>query len=51
MSIERLLAAIDAEKTELPVNQGIDCYIVTLGEKRRIIPFPRVQTERSGHLK
>ncbi|ASB53989.1 Histidine--tRNA ligase [Bacillus velezensis] len=35
MSIERLLAAIDAEKTELPVNQGIDCYIVTLGEKAK----------------
>ncbi|MEC0280589.1 histidine--tRNA ligase [Bacillus halotolerans] len=35
MSIERLLAAIDAEKRELPVDQGIDCYIVTLGEKAK----------------
>lgn len=35
MSIERLLAAIDAEKRELPVDKGIDCYIVTLGEKAK----------------
>ncbi|KEZ51134.1 histidine--tRNA ligase [Metabacillus indicus] len=33
LSIERLLAALDAEGVELPVDQSIDCYVVTLGDK------------------
>ena len=32
-SIERLLAALEAEGVELPVTQEIDCYIVTMGEE------------------
>lgn len=32
LSIERFIAALDAEKVELPLNNGIDCYIVSLGE-------------------
>lgn len=32
MSIERLLMALEANKIELPVERGIDCYIVTLGD-------------------
>ncbi|MCF7617518.1 histidine--tRNA ligase [Bacillus sonorensis] len=35
MSIERLLAALDAENVKLAIDQGIDCYIVTLGEKAK----------------
>jgi histidyl-tRNA synthetase len=35
MSIERLLLALQAEKVELPVEQSIDCFVVTLGEKAK----------------
>lgn len=32
LSIERLIAALEAEKVELPIEPGIDCYLVSLGE-------------------
>lgn len=32
LSIERLLAALDAEGIELNTNQGIDCYLAALGD-------------------
>jgi histidyl-tRNA synthetase len=32
LSIERLIAALHAENVELPIAQGIDCYLVSLGE-------------------
>ncbi|WP_338470359.1 histidine--tRNA ligase [Niallia sp. XMNu-256] len=32
-SIERFLAALKAEKVDLPINRNIDCYVVSLGEK------------------
>ncbi|MBA2869762.1 histidyl-tRNA synthetase [Anoxybacillus calidus] len=35
LSIERLLAALEAEGITLPVAQGIDCYVVALGEKAK----------------
>ncbi|MBS2773013.1 histidine--tRNA ligase [Anoxybacteroides rupiense] len=35
LSIERLLAALAAEGITLPVAQGIDCFIVALGEKAK----------------
>jgi histidyl-tRNA synthetase len=34
-SIERLLAALEAEGISLPVAEGIDCYVVALGEKAK----------------
>ncbi|RSK27982.1 histidine--tRNA ligase [Bacillus sp. HMF5848] len=33
LSIERLLAALEAEKIQLPLEQSIDCYVVALGEQ------------------
>jgi histidyl-tRNA synthetase len=33
LSIERLLAALEAEGITLPVRTGIDCYVVAVGEK------------------
>ncbi|WP_085508963.1 histidine--tRNA ligase [Thalassobacillus devorans] len=33
LSIERLLMALEAEGIELPVNDGIDCYFVALGDQ------------------
>ncbi|MBU8905516.1 histidine--tRNA ligase [Desertibacillus haloalkaliphilus] len=33
LSIERLLMALKAQNIEIPVEQSIDCYIVTMGEK------------------
>lgn len=32
MGIERLLLALETEKIELPIEKGIDCYVVTFGE-------------------
>ncbi|MGG4491739.1 histidine--tRNA ligase [Metabacillus idriensis] len=35
LSIERFLAALDAEKVELPIVQSIDCFVVALGDKAK----------------
>jgi histidyl-tRNA synthetase len=35
LSIERLLAALDAEGITLPISEGIDCYVVAVGEKAK----------------
>ncbi|MTH52540.1 histidine--tRNA ligase [Bacillus mangrovi] len=35
MSLERFLAAIDAEKAELPVDTGIDCFVAYMGDRAR----------------
>ncbi|MBA2873613.1 histidine--tRNA ligase [Thermaerobacillus caldiproteolyticus] len=35
LSIERLLAALEAENISLPVGKGIDCYVAALGEKAK----------------
>jgi histidyl-tRNA synthetase len=35
LSIERLLAALDAEGVVLPISRGIDCYVVAVGEKAK----------------
>lgn len=35
LSIERLLAALEAEGISLPISEGIDCYVVALGEKAK----------------
>lgn len=35
MSIERFLAALDAEKVELPLEESIDCFLVSLGEEAK----------------
>ncbi|WP_158737531.1 histidine--tRNA ligase [Alteribacillus sp. YIM 98480] len=33
LSIERLLMALEAQNVELPVNKGLDCYLVAIGEQ------------------
>ncbi|NNU83102.1 histidine--tRNA ligase [Geobacillus sp. BMUD] len=35
LSIERLLAALEAEGVELPTGEGIDCYVAALGERAK----------------
>ncbi|MDF2038744.1 histidine--tRNA ligase [Cytobacillus oceanisediminis] len=35
LSIERFIAALEAEKVDLPLNKGIDCYLVSLGEEAK----------------
>jgi histidyl-tRNA synthetase len=35
MSIERFIAALNAEGIELEINKGIDCYIASLGEEAK----------------
>ncbi|MBM7584800.1 histidyl-tRNA synthetase [Bacillus pakistanensis] len=34
-SVERLLAALDAEGVELPIDQSIDCYLASLGDEAK----------------
>ncbi|WP_141433663.1 histidine--tRNA ligase [Bacillus sp. 03113] len=35
MSIERLIAALNAESVELPIKEGIDCYLVAIGDQAK----------------
>jgi histidyl-tRNA synthetase len=35
LSIERFLSALDAEGVSLPIKEGIDCYLVSLGEEAK----------------
>lgn len=35
MSIERFIAALNAEKIDLPIKEGVDCYFVSLGEEAK----------------
>ncbi|KAF0825516.1 histidine--tRNA ligase [Cytobacillus firmus] len=35
LSIERFIAALEAEKVDLPLNKSIDCYLVSLGEEAK----------------
>ncbi len=35
LSIERFIAALNAEGIELEINQGIDCYVASLGEEAK----------------
>ncbi|RHW40601.1 histidine--tRNA ligase [Neobacillus notoginsengisoli] len=35
LSIERFIAALKAEKVELPVERKIDCYLVSLGDRAK----------------
>ncbi len=35
LSIERLIAALEAEGISLPISEGIDCYVVALGEQAK----------------
>lgn len=35
LSIERLISALEAEKIELPIDRGVDCFVVALGEEAK----------------
>jgi histidyl-tRNA synthetase len=35
LSIERFIAALKAEGVNIEINQGIDCYLITLGEEAK----------------
>ncbi|MYL53404.1 histidine--tRNA ligase [Pontibacillus yanchengensis] len=35
LSIERLLMALDAEGIELPIDEQLDCYVVTVGQEAK----------------
>ncbi|TYR82305.1 histidine--tRNA ligase [Priestia megaterium] len=48
LSIERLLAALEAEGVELPVETGVDCYVVTLGDAAKAKSVSIVNTLRQA---
>ncbi|MGX1982538.1 histidyl-tRNA synthetase [Thermolongibacillus altinsuensis] len=47
LSIERLLAALAAEGIALPIEEGIDCYVVALGEEAKKEAVPLVYALRN----
>jgi histidyl-tRNA synthetase len=46
MSIERLLAALDAENVETPVTDKTDCFIAAIGEKAKNAAIPLLASLR-----
>ncbi len=50
MSIERLLLALDAEQIELPIQSGIDCFVVTLGDRAKNVSVKLVNEMRKAGL-
>ncbi|GEN56040.1 histidine--tRNA ligase 2 [Halolactibacillus alkaliphilus] len=51
LSVERLLMALEKEGITLPVNQGLDVYVVSLGEKAAIPAYRLTQELRQNGLK
>lgn len=50
MGIERLLLALEAEQIELPLQKGIDAYVVTFGEAAKDASVKIVNTLRNAGL-
>lgn len=48
LSIERLIAALNAEGIELELNEGIDCYLAALGEEAKDHTVGLLQQLRSA---
>jgi histidyl-tRNA synthetase len=51
LSIERLLLALESQKIELPIERGLDCFVVTLGDEAKLHGFKLVQNWRRAGLK
>jgi histidyl-tRNA synthetase len=51
LSIERLLMALDAENVQLPIEHGIDCYLVSLGDGAKERLTPLLHELRAGGVK
>lgn len=51
LSMERLLLALESQKIELPIEKGLDCFVVTLGEEAKTQGFKLVQAWRQAGLK
>jgi histidyl-tRNA synthetase len=50
-SIERLLQALEAEKVELPIQSGLDCYLVSLGEEAKDYSVKLLQELRHAGIR
>lgn len=50
LSIERLLAALEAEQVNLPLEESIDCYVVAMGEKAKDTSLTLVNQLRKAGL-
>lgn len=48
LSIERFIAALEAESIELSLNKGIDCYVVALGDEAKDYSVSLLQQLRSA---
>ena len=51
LSMERLLLALESQKIELPIEKGLDCFVVTLGDEAKTQGFKLVQAWRQAGLK
>lgn len=47
-SIERFIAALNAEEVSLPINEGIDCYLASLGEAAKDYTVSLLHKLREG---
>jgi histidyl-tRNA synthetase len=47
-SIERLLQALEAEKVELPIQRGLDCFLVSLGQEAKDYSVKLLQELRNA---
>ncbi|MBE3569887.1 MAG: histidine--tRNA ligase [Bacillales bacterium] len=50
-SIERLLQALEAEKVKLPVQRGLDCFLVSLGEEAKDYSVKLLQDLRQAGIR
>jgi histidyl-tRNA synthetase len=51
LSIERFIAALEAEKVELTINDSIDCYLIALGETAKDYTVKLLNDLRSNGFK
>ena len=51
LSVERLLLALEAEGIDLPIEEGLDCYLVTLGDATKTKAVELLKDLRSAGIK
>lgn len=51
IGIERVLLALDEQKVSLPIEQGLDCYLITMGDEAKRVGMNLLQQLRDAGLK
>ncbi|SEM72955.1 histidine--tRNA ligase [Lihuaxuella thermophila] len=50
IGLERVILALDEQKVELPIQTGLDCYLITLGEEAKFHGMKILQSLRMAGL-